>query len=334
MAKNDPSSIVHRRLAAIFSADVEGYTRLMNADEAATLRLLTSHRDITDRVIAQHGGRIANTAGDSILAEFPSAVDALQCALGIQERIAGANEEVPEDRRVTFRIGLHVGEVMVRKGDLFGDGVNIAARMQGLAMPGSVCLSEATHHFVFRALPLVFDDLGPQLVKNVDVPIRAYLAHPPSQSLSRALPAVHRRVDAYLARRFHELCHGALVEITETESLSVVQYAALASLADAPAIDQHQLAERLSLNNRKAGNVLKLLESRDFVEAIPSKSRLRPRAFRLTPSGLDVRQRLSPSIMAALDSIMAPLSDKERDTLRDLLARIIQVHEVSGRHSH
>ena len=250
MPKKEPASIVHRRLAAIFSADVEGYTRLMNADEAATLRLLTSHRDITDRLIAQHGGRIANTAGDSILAEFPSAVDALQCALGIQERIAGANEEVPEDRRIRFRIGLHVGEVMVRKGDLFGDGVNIAARMQGLAVPGSVCLSEATHHFVFRALPVVLDDLGPQLVKNLDVPIRAYLAHPPSQSLSRVLPPVHRRIDAYLARRFHELCHGALIEITRTENLRVIEYATLASLADAPEIDQDRLAERLSLDIR------------------------------------------------------------------------------------
>ena len=117
-----PSTAVQ---GAIFSADVEGYTCLMNIDEGATMRLLTSYRDITGRLITGHGGRIANTAGDSILAEFPSAVDALQCSLGIQERIAAANEEVPENRRVRFRIGLHVGEVMVRNGDLFGDGVNI-----------------------------------------------------------------------------------------------------------------------------------------------------------------------------------------------------------------
>ena len=322
------STAVRRRLAAIFCADVAGYTRLMNTDERGTLRLLTSHREITDREIERQGGRIANTAGDSILAEFPSAVDALQCALGIQERIAGANEELPEDRRIRFRIGLHVGEVMVRKGDLFGDGVNIAARLQGLALPGSVCLSEATHHFVFRALPVVLDDLGPQSVKNIDVLIRAYLAHPPSQSLSRVLPPVHRRIDAYLARRFHELCHGALIEITRTENLRVIEYATLASLEDAPGIDQHRLAERLSLDIRKAASVLKLLESKGLVEATTST-----RAFMLTPRGLDIRQRLSPSIMAAIDGIMAPLSGKERDTLRDLLARIIQAHEVRGRHS-
>src|SRR5215203_5645110 len=108
---NKPAPVVQRRLAAIFCADVAGYTRLMNADEASTLRLLTSLRDMTDRLIPKHSGRIANTAGD-----------ALQCALGIQERIAAVNEEVPEVRRLSFRIGVHVGEVMVRDGDLFGDG--------------------------------------------------------------------------------------------------------------------------------------------------------------------------------------------------------------------
>src|SRR4028119_691106 len=126
----------------------------MSADEAGTLSLLTSHREMTDRLIAHHGGRIANTAGDSILAEFPSAVDALQCALGIQERIAAVHGEIPEERRVSFRIGLHVGEAMVRNGDLFGDGVNIAARMQALAEPGTVCLSGTAHAFVHRALAL------------------------------------------------------------------------------------------------------------------------------------------------------------------------------------
>ena len=331
MPQNDPASTAQRRLAAIFSADVAGYTRLMNADEAATLRLLTSCRDITDRLIAQHGGRIANTAGDSVLAEFPSAVDALQCALGIQERIAVANEEVPEDRRVKFRIGLHVGEVMVKRGDLFGDGVNIAARMQGLAEPGSVCLSETAHHFVFRAVPVVFHDLGPQAVKNLDLPIRAYLTHPPNQSLSRVLPPVHRRIDAYLARRFHDLCHNALLAITRTENLSVIEYAALASLADAPGLDHHRLAERLSISIRKAARVLRVLESRGLVEATPSAGGSGSPSFHQTTTGLDIRHKLRLPILAALDSIMAPLSDKERDTLRDLLARIIQANEAKHR---
>src|SRR5262245_56371880 len=175
---NKPAPTVQRRLAAIFCADVAAYTLLMKADEAGTLRLLLSHRETTDRLIAQHGGRIANTAGDSILAEFPSAVDALQCALGIQERIAAVHHEVPEKRRVSFRIGLHVGEVMVRNGDLFGDGVNIAARMQSLAKPGTVCLSGAAHEYARRVWSIAFEDLGLQSVKNLDDPIRAFLARP------------------------------------------------------------------------------------------------------------------------------------------------------------
>jgi class 3 adenylate cyclase len=171
VAVTKPNARVQRRLAAIFCADVAGYVRLMNADEGGTLRLLTAHREVTDREIEQSGGRIANTAGDSILAEFPSAVDALQCALDIQERIAAVNREIPEERRVSFRIGLHVGEAMVRDGDLFGDGVNIAARMQALAPPGAVCMSGAAYEFVHRALPMPYESLGPQQVKNIDTPI-------------------------------------------------------------------------------------------------------------------------------------------------------------------
>ena len=130
-----------RRLAAILCADVADYSRLMNQDEAATLRLLTSGREITDRLIGQHRGRIANTAGDSILAEFPTATDALRCALAIQNRLAAMNEDGGDGRKLTFRIGIHVGEVAVRDGDLFGDGVNIAARLQPWPGPGaSACL--------------------------------------------------------------------------------------------------------------------------------------------------------------------------------------------------
>jgi class 3 adenylate cyclase len=207
-----------RRLAAIFCADVAGYTRLMNTDEAGTLRLLNTHREMTDRLIQQHGGRIANTAGDSILAEFPSAVDALQCALGIQERIAAVHEEVQEERRVSFRIGLHVGEAMVRDGDLFGDGVNVAARMQSLAEPGTVCLSGSAHEYVWRIMPIAFEDLGSQSVKNLDVAIQAYLARPPGQLHSRAIPPVHRR-EVHLVRRLYHVFFKALTEAAQTQGL-------------------------------------------------------------------------------------------------------------------
>src|SRR6478736_2729467 len=115
---------VKRRLAAIFAADVEGYSRLMGTDEVATLDALTEHREILDGLIGTHGGRIANTTGDSVLAEFGSAVDAVRCAVEAQGALAEANSALPESRQINFRIGVHVGDVMVRAGDLFGDGVN------------------------------------------------------------------------------------------------------------------------------------------------------------------------------------------------------------------
>ena len=165
---------VERRLAAIFAADVAGYSRLMSQDEAGTLRALAAARAVMDGLIAEYGGRIANTAGDSVLAEFPSAVDAVQCAVAVQERLAGSNAGAGEDSRLRFRIGVHLGDVAVRGGDLLGEGVNIAARLEGLAQPGGVCLSEAVHGFVRKALPLTYTDLGGgQDRKALRVPRRA-----------------------------------------------------------------------------------------------------------------------------------------------------------------
>ena len=143
-----------RRLAAIFAADVEGYSRLMGADEVATLDALTARREILDGLIATHGGRIANTAGDSVLAEFGSAVDAVRCAMEAQGALAKANSTLPENRQINFRMGVHVGDVMVRAGDLFGDGVNIAARLQTLAKAGGLCVSGVTYDQVRKILPL------------------------------------------------------------------------------------------------------------------------------------------------------------------------------------
>src|SRR5512142_950544 len=144
---SDPTS-VSRRLVAVFAADVEGYSRLMGSDEVGTLKGLTERRAILDKAIADHRGRIANTAGDSVLAEFGSAVDAVQCAVEAQAALAEANASLPPDKRINFRIGIHVGDVMARAGDLFGDGVNIAARLQTLAQSGGVCVSDTTYEHV------------------------------------------------------------------------------------------------------------------------------------------------------------------------------------------
>ena len=165
---------VERRLAAIFAADVAGYSRLMEQDEVRTLRTLTDHRQIMDRHIAEYGGRIANTAGDSVLAEFPSAVDAVQCATQVQKALTSADHDKPDEECLQFRIGIHVGDVMIRGGDLLGDGVNIAARLESLAEPGGICISETTYGYVRKVLPFPFTDLGPHQLKNIEEPIRVF----------------------------------------------------------------------------------------------------------------------------------------------------------------
>ena len=185
---SDPMA-VSRRLVAVFAADVEGYSRLMGADEVGTLKGLTERRAILDRLIGDHRGRIANTAGDSVLAEFGSAVDAVQCGVEAQTALAEANASLAPDRRICFRIGIHIGDVMIRAGDLFGDGVNIAARLQSIAKPEGVCISGATYDQVRKVLPMTFVDLGVQEVKNIQEPIRTYQVCEHSEARKAAAPA-------------------------------------------------------------------------------------------------------------------------------------------------
>jgi class 3 adenylate cyclase/TolB-like protein len=177
----EPAQPIERKLAAIFAADVAGYSRLISQDETGTLRTLTAHREVMDRLIAQHRGRIANTAGDSVLAEFPSVVDAVRCAVEVQERLGQANSTLTEDHRLRFRIGIHLGDVVVvRAGDLLGEGVNVAARLESIACPGGITLSAAVYDQVRKTLPLVCTDLGPTSLKNLEEPVRAYAVRSPT----------------------------------------------------------------------------------------------------------------------------------------------------------
>jgi adenylate cyclase len=165
---------VERHLAAIISADVEGYSRLMHADEEATMATLSAHRALVDELIDRHRGRIANTAGDSVLAEFASVLDAVHCAIEIQKTLANANEVQPEARSMRFRIGINVGDVMAKDGDIFGDGVNVAARLEGLVKGGEICVSRGVRDYLRYRSGMVFEDLGEQLVKNIAHPVRAF----------------------------------------------------------------------------------------------------------------------------------------------------------------
>ena len=165
---------LERKLVAILAADVASYSRLMEIDEEGTLATLSAFRVVTDGLIARHDGRICGTAGDSILAAFGSALAAVQCAVDIQNELAHSNNDLEKDRRMQFRIGINVGDVMLKDGDIFGDGVNIAARLEGLADPGGICISRGIHDHVMKKLPFEFEDLGEQSIKNIAQPVRVY----------------------------------------------------------------------------------------------------------------------------------------------------------------
>src|SRR3954452_7800223 len=185
-----PVQTVERKLAAIFAADIAGYSRLMARDEIATLARLKACRVIIDNLIALHRGRIFNTAGDSVVADFASAVDAVQCAVAVQTAIAEENSDRAADESMQFRIGVHVGDVMVDGDNLLGDGVNIAARLETLAEPGAICVSAAARDHIGNKLPLVFHDLGDQRVKNIAQAIRVYRVQmeKPTAQPTAALP--------------------------------------------------------------------------------------------------------------------------------------------------
>src|SRR6516165_3586724 len=169
------SERVERRLTAILAADVAGYSRLMGVDEEGTLAGLKAHRrELVDPKIAEHRGRIVKTAGDGLLAEFVSVVDAVRCAVEIQREMVGRNAVVPPDRRIEFRVGINLGDIISEEGDIFGDGVNVAARLEALAEPGGICVNRVVRDQVRDKLALAFEDLGEQQVKNIARPVRAY----------------------------------------------------------------------------------------------------------------------------------------------------------------
>lgn len=185
---------VRRKLTTILATDVEGYTRLMRADEEATLKTLGEYRKIIDGLIARHDGRIFSTGGDSVLAEFGSVVEAVRCAISCQEEISSRNAELANDRKMMFRIGINVGDVMVRDGDLFGDGVNVAARLEGLAEAGGVCISGSVFEQIKHKLSLGFEDMGQQEVKNIAEPISAYRLVPAQVSVATIAAAKSSRM--------------------------------------------------------------------------------------------------------------------------------------------
>jgi class 3 adenylate cyclase len=169
----DPLS-VKRRLTCILAADAVGYSQQMGHDEEGTIRVLAAHRAIIDGIITFHGGRIISTAGDSVLAEFGSVVEAVRCAVEIQEALKTRNDTLPEESRMHFRVGVNLGDVVVKDNDLLGDGVNVAARLETLAEPGGICISSSVYDQITGKLDLGFKDIGEQALKNISRPIHVY----------------------------------------------------------------------------------------------------------------------------------------------------------------
>jgi class 3 adenylate cyclase len=188
---------MERKLAAIMAADVAGFSRLMGADEEATLGTLSAYRVVIDGLVAQHNGRVFASAGDSVLAEFASPVEAVRCAVDIQRAVKDRNDGLEETRRMRFRMGVNLGDVMVKDDDLFGDGVNVASRLEGLAEPGGICIADSVFQQVKNKLQLGYESLGAHEVKNIAEPVMTYrvLMAPEAvgQVLGAARPTISRR---------------------------------------------------------------------------------------------------------------------------------------------
>jgi class 3 adenylate cyclase len=179
---------VQRRLAAILAADVTGYSRLMGADEEGTHERLKAHlRDLVDPKIKEHRGRVVKNTGDGMLAEFSSVIDAVRCAVEVQRTMADRNAETVEDKRITFRVGINLGDVIVEEDDIYGDGVNVAARLEALADPGGICISRVVRDQIRDKLPYLFEDKGEQSVKNIARAVRVYAL---SAATVAALPPI------------------------------------------------------------------------------------------------------------------------------------------------
>ena len=209
-----------RKLAAILSADVEGYSSLMDDDEEATVRTLTAYRDVIKEITRQFRGRVVDSPGDNILAEFSSVVDAVNCAVEIQRDLAERNAELPYNRRMEFRIGINLGDVIEEDGRIYGDGVNIAARLESLAEAGGICISGRAYVQVENKLDLEYADIGKHQVKNIARPVQVY------RVLSYSGAAAHRVVRAKesLGRKWRKIAMAAAAAVLIIGGLAVWQF--------------------------------------------------------------------------------------------------------------
>ena len=230
MANTEPQS-VERKLAAILSADVKGYSLLMGADEMGTIRTLTAYRTVMTTLIQQHRGRVVDSPGDNLLAEFVSVVDAVQCAVEIQQELRTRNADLSPDRRMEFRIGLNLGDVIVEGERIYGDGVNIAARLESLAEPGGICISGTVHDQVETKLALQYEYLGAQTVKNIAKPVPVYRIHLDPQAAGAQAAGAQGEVSLLFPARSSEVAvaYAKPIPFPEKPSIAVLPFANMSS---------------------------------------------------------------------------------------------------------
>jgi adenylate cyclase len=232
-----------RKIAAIMAADIAGYSRLVAEDEEETLRRLASYRAVFEDFVGRFSGRIFNTAGDAVLAEFSSSVEAVRCAIDVQESIRTRNLAYPISRQMCFRIGITIGDVVERDGDLLGDGVNIAARLEGLAQPGGLCVSRTVYEQVSNKLSVEFVDIGEQSVKNIPTPIHAYVL-PLGAEDPRVAKAPPAKSKAKSAAKRSVVWPAAVIAASLAVIVASGARYQTASRADTPGVTQAGVAEQ------------------------------------------------------------------------------------------
>ena len=260
---------MERRLVAILAADVVGYSRLMGADEEGTLAALKARRrDILQPMVAKHHGRVVKVTGDGVLVEFASAVSAVQCALDLQQAMAAANRDLPDDRHIVLRVGVNLGDVMVEGSDLYGEGVNIAARLEAIAEPGSIVISSTAHDYVRNKVKATFDDMGAQTLKNIAEPVRTYRLRLDGPSAKPQVPLPDKPSVAVLAfnnmsgdpeqEYFADgIAEDIITDLSKISTLSVTARNTTFGLKGRP-IDIGQIARQLNVTHIVEGSVRKV----------------------------------------------------------------------------
>ena len=298
---------MRRKIAAILVAHIADYGRLVADDEEETLRRMASYRSTTDNLIAIAGGRIFNAAGDAFLAEFPSAVEAVRCAIDIQENLRTRNLAYPASRQMSYRIGIGIGDVVEREGDLLGDGVNIAARLEGLAEIGGICTSRAVHEQVANKLSARFIDIGARKVKNIPAPVHAYVVATWDDARpSGAPPATATPASAKPAKKSTE--KWLSTALVGTVALSIAAFAFL------------------SVTQRPDGRIL---SNSTAAVVLPPPSKISPPASSSSPTSSPP----APIVRRTSTAAIEPDSTKRLQSCRDLAAQrgwTSAVHDLNG----